>query len=226
MNALSNLLKPLNRGTLKLESLSFLAPLAIRLYLAPIFISAGWNKVTGFSDIVQWFGNSDWGLGLPMPSLMAVLVIGAELLGGFALLLGLGTRFVSFSLIITMLVAMFSVHWANGWYAITPTNPDTSMSSLMNSFGFWGSDASLANSQEAALRLDKAREILQTHGNYDWLTETGNFVILNNGIEFAATYAIMLLVTLFYGGGCYMSLDYWLNPSRLKRQYRSLYHND
>ncbi|WP_019673648.1 HvfX family Cu-binding RiPP maturation protein [Psychrobacter lutiphocae] len=219
MSFASNTLRPFNAVISRLESLDFIAPLAIRLYLAPIFISAGWNKVTGFDDIVQWFGNSDWGLGLPMPMLMAVLVILAELVGGIALLLGLGTRFVSFSLIITMLVAMFSVHWVNGWYAITPTNPDTSLSSLMNMFGFWGSEASLENTNEAALRLDKAREILQTHGNYDWLTETGNFVILNNGIEFAATYTVMLLVTLFYGAGRYVSIDYWLNPSASKRQY-------
>lgn len=220
MSFISTTLRPFNAVISRLESLDFIAPLTIRLYLAPIFISAGWTKITGFEGIVEWFGNSDWGLGLPFPMLMTVLVILAELVGGIALLLGLGTRFVSFSLIITMLVAMYSVHWVNGWYAITPTNPEASASSLMNIFGFWGSDASLENSQQAALRLDKARDILATHGNYDWLTETGNFVILNNGIEFAATYAIMLLVTLFYGAGRYVSMDYWLNSSASKQQCR------
>ena len=219
MRTTNQSINPLNKLTQHLESLDFIAPLAIRLYLAPIFISAGWNKVTGFEDIVGWFGNSEWGLGLPMPTLMAVLVIIAELIGGFALLLGFGSRGFSVMLLITMLVAMFSVHWQNGWFAITPTDPETSIASVMNTINFWGSDASLANSHEASLRLDKAREILQTHGNYDWLTETGNFVILNNGIEFAATYAIMLLVIIFYGGGRYVSLDYWLNPSSTQRYY-------
>ena len=219
MRTTNQSINPLNKLTRHLESLDFIAPLAIRLYLAPIFISAGWNKVTGFEDIVGWFGNSEWGLGLPMPTLMAVLVIIAELIGGFALLLGFGSRGFSVMLLITMLVAMFSVHWQNGWFAITPTDPETSIASVMNTINFWGSDASLANSHEASLRLDKAREILQTHGNYDWLTETGNFVILNNGIEFAATYAIMLLVIIFYGGGRYVSLDYWLNPSSTQRYY-------
>ncbi|WP_296402612.1 DoxX family protein [Psychrobacter sp.] len=217
MSFVSTTLRPFNGVVSRVELLDFLAPLAIRLYLAPIFISAGWTKLMSFEDIVQWFGNSEWGLGFMMPTLMAVLVILAELVGGIMLLLGIGTRFVSLSLIITMLVAMVTVHWSNGWYAITPTNPETSLSSLMNSFGFWGSEASLTNSHEAALRLDKAREILQTHGNYDWLTETGNFVILNNGIEFAATYAIMLLVTLFYGAGRFVGLDYWFNPSASNR---------
>jgi uncharacterized membrane protein YphA (DoxX/SURF4 family) len=34
--------------------------------------------------------------------------------------------------------------------------------------------------------------------------------MLNNGMEFAATYFVMLLVLLVYGGGRYVSLDYWL----------------
>ena len=220
MRATTRITRPYNKFIERLESLDFIVPLAIRLYLAPIFISAGWNKVTGFEDIVGWFGNSEWGLGLPMPALMAVLVIIAELVGGFALLFGIGARGFSVMLLATMLVAAISVHWENGWFAITPTDPDTSIASVMNAINFWGSDASLANSQAAGERLEKAREILQTHGNYDWLTETGNFVILNNGIEFAATYAIMLLVIIFYGAGRYVSLDYWLNPSSTQRLYR------
>jgi len=59
-------------------------------------------------------------------------------------------------------------------------------------------------------RVSAARSLLREHGNYDWLTEKGNFVVLNNGIEFAATYFIMLLSLFFSGGGRYVSLDYWL----------------
>jgi uncharacterized membrane protein YphA (DoxX/SURF4 family) len=51
---------------------------------------------------------------------------------------------------------------------------------------------------------------LQTHGNYGWLTEHGSVVILNNGIEFAATYFVMLLVLFFYGAGRYVSADHWI----------------
>ena len=47
--------------------------------------------------------------------------------------------------------------------------------------------------------LAQQKVILRKHGNYSWLTEKGNFVILNNGIEFAATYLIMLLSLLVYG---------------------------
>ena len=52
--------------------------------------------------------------------------------------------------------------------------------------------------------------ILMEHGNYDWLTEAGSFVVLNNGIEWAATYFVMLLALFALGSGKYVSLDYWL----------------
>jgi hypothetical protein len=34
--------------------------------------------------------------------------------------------------------------------------------------------------------------------------------LLNNGIEFAATYFIMLLALFFIGAGRYLSVDFWL----------------
>jgi putative oxidoreductase len=61
------------------------------------------------------------------------------------------------------------------------------------------------------VRLGTAREILQEHGNYTWLTEKGSFVILNNGIEFGVTYLAMLLALLFTGGGRFTSIDYYLS---------------
>ena len=61
------------------------------------------------------------------------------------------------------------------------------------------------------MRLGAAREILQEHGNYSWLTEKGSYVILNNGIEFGVTYLVMLLGLLFTGGGRFTSIDYYLS---------------
>lgn len=188
----------------QLYKANFLPLLAIRLYLVPVFIMAGWHKYVHFSDMVQWFGNSEWGLGLPFAPLMVALAIIAELLGGIALLLGVFTRGFSVMLLVTMLVAIFKVHLQNGWHAITPTDPSTSIAQLF-SFSNLG-QASLQNSIHAGEKLNKARELLQTHGDYDWLTQTGNFVILNNGIEFSVTYFVMLLVLVVYGAG-YMSID-------------------
>ena len=39
----------------------FLGPLALRLYLVPVFWVAGTNKVKGFGNVMNWFGNPDWG---------------------------------------------------------------------------------------------------------------------------------------------------------------------
>ncbi|WP_341806436.1 DoxX family protein [Pseudomaricurvus alcaniphilus] len=171
-----------------------LGPLALRLYLGPIFLYAGWKKIVGIENTIAWFGNPDWGLGLPMPELMAWLAALAEFGGGIALLAGLAVRFFAIPLMITMLVAAFAVHWPNGWQAVADPS--------------W----LFANERvlEAADRLARAREILKQHGNYDWLTESGNFVVLNNGIEFSITYFVMCLVLFFTGAGRYVSIDYWI----------------
>jgi len=173
---------------------SDLAALALRLYLAPIFWMAGTNKLQHFNDTAAWFGNSDWGLGLPFPTLMAALATGTELAGAVLLTLGLFTRLISIPLIITMLVAIVSVHWVNGWQAIADAQAPFANALVL----------------EAPDKLARARDILQEYGNYEWLTSSGKFVVLNNGIEFAATYLIMLLALIGLGGGKYTSLDYWL----------------
>ena len=61
-----------------------------------------------------------------------------------------------------------------------------------------------------AERLEAANSLLQKHGNFEWLSGSGEFVVLNNGIEFAATYFIMLLALFFIGAGKYFSVDYWI----------------
>lgn len=187
-------------GINRIRHFDGLAPLLLRLYLAPVLIQAGWNKYQNFSNIVDWFGNTEWGLGLPLPWLMAFLATAAELIGGLFLLLGLLTRLVTIPLMITMLVAIFSVHWQNGWLAIADASS-------------WLADGTLILNQNILDSVDKlaaANSILETHGRIDWLTSSGKLVVLNNGIEFAATYWVMLFALLFMGGGRYTSLDFWI----------------
>ena len=142
---------------------------------------------------------------------MAFLATATELVGGFLLLFGLATRYIAVPLMITMLVAAFAVHWSNGWFAIAPTDPDTNFAKPLAMVGFSAAEQSLEESIETGRKVSAARSILREHGNYDWLTSKGNFVVLQNGIEFAATYFIMLLVLFFYGAGRYVSIDYWLH---------------
>ncbi|MES2663038.1 MAG: DoxX family protein [Pseudomonadota bacterium] len=189
----------------------WLAPLGFRLYLAPIFIIFGLNKLNNFESVVAWFGNPDGGLGLPMPALLAGLAIAAELIGGFALLIGLAVRWMTIPLMITMLVAALTAHASNGWYYVAPTDPNTNIAKITRSVGFPGAQESFENSVAVNAKLTKAREILQEHGDYKWLTEKGNFVILNNGMELAVTYFLMLLSLFFTGAGRFVSFDYWIN---------------
>ena len=176
------------------QALAGLAPLLLRLYLAPVLLQAGFNKLNHFDDTVAWFGNTEWGLGLPLPMLLTILAIAAETLGAVLLLLGLFTRLASIPLMVTMLVAIFAVHWPNGWLAIADSSS-------------WLANERVIQSTE---QLQAAKHLLQQHGNYTWLTRNGNFVILNNGIEFAATYFVMLVSLFFTGGGRYTSLDYYV----------------
>jgi len=183
------------------RALDFLGPLALRLYLFPIMWMAGMHKVAEFDNTVAWFGNTEWGLGLPFPALIAGLVTGTEVLGAVFLLLGFAVRWISIPLFITMIVAAYTVHLPNGWLAVSEGT------------GWFATERTIA----ATERLSRAKEILQQYGNYEWLTEQGSFVVLNNGVEFAVTYAIMLLMLIFVGGGRYLSLDYWI-AKKFRRQ--------
>lgn len=176
--------------------------LALRLFLGPIFILAGLNKLGSIDDVAAWFGNPDWGLGLPLPHLLAWIAALTEFLGGIALVLGLGVRLAALPLLVTMAVAAVSAHWQYGWHAL----PEQTLTMPWE----WRRDLIA----EAIERRDKAVEILKAHGNYPWLTEAGSFTVLKNGIEFAATYFAMLLALLFGGGGRYVSLDYWIARQR------------
>jgi uncharacterized membrane protein YphA (DoxX/SURF4 family) len=119
------------------------------------------------------------------------------------LLLGLGTRVIAVPLMATMVVAAATVHWDNGWQAVHDTNSPFASRYVL---GLEAGDASAAGE-----RLARARSILEEHGDYQWLTASGNFVISNNGIEWAATYFVMLLALFAAGGGRHVSLDYWIS---------------
>jgi len=178
----------------KFRSLDFLAPLLLRLYLVPIFWMAGTKKLADMESTIGWFGNPDWGLGLPFPEILAWAATLTEIGGALFLLVGFAVRWISIPLMITMIVAAVTVHLKNGWLAIAEGS------------GIFSSDRTAG----AIERLDKAKDILKENANYDWLTENGNLVMLNNGIEFSATYFIMLLTLFFIGAGKYFSVDYYI----------------
>ena len=56
-------------------------------------------------------------MNIPFPLLNAYLSASTETLGAVVLVLGLGTRFITIPLMITMLVAIKTVHFAHGFAA-------------------------------------------------------------------------------------------------------------
>ncbi|WBF45881.1 DoxX family protein [Serratia rubidaea] len=174
----------------KVKKADFVPLLLIRLYLLPVIFEGAHSKVLGFSNTVAWFATptAEGGLDMPFPWLLAFLATSTEVVGLVCIALGLFTRIIAIPMMVVMSVASLMVHWSHGWLAIA------------------------SNDMESAQRMTAFLQWLMQNfpGRYNYITQLGDPVILNNGIEFSATYFIMLLVLLVWGGGRYISADYWL----------------
>lgn len=95
------------------ETLKDLPLLLMRLVLAYGFYEPAMMKINNFEGIVEWFE----GMGLPFARLNVYMATGTEFAGFILLTLGLFTRAISAPLIIIMLVAIQTVHLANGFQA-------------------------------------------------------------------------------------------------------------
>lgn len=102
-----------------------LAPLFLRLVTGLGFMAHGWAKLSrgpaGFEKLLSQ-------IGVPFPHMMAWLSILTELLGGLAIFLGLFVSIAAIPLIVTMLVAMFTIHIHYGFSSVktiglTPQGP-------------------------------------------------------------------------------------------------------
>lgn len=84
--------------------------LVLRLVLGAIMIAHGYTKVFGgmphFVETVR---------GIHLPGWLAYLSAASEFGGGILLIAGFFTRFVALCVCINMLVAIFGVHWKNGF---------------------------------------------------------------------------------------------------------------
>ncbi|EOA6571891.1 DoxX family protein [Vibrio cholerae] len=174
----------------KCKKWDFIVLFSVRLFLVPVIFVGARSKVLGFAGTVAWFGAStaEGGLNLPFPELLAFLAAATEVVGCICIALGLFTRIMAIPMIFMMSVASAMVHWKHGW------------------------DAIATSGMEATIRLNGFIEWLAVNfpGRYNYITELGDPVMLNNGMEFAVTYFVMLMVLFIYGGGRYVSLDYWL----------------
>lgn len=79
-------------------------PLVIRLVIGHGFTLTGWGKLHNLEKVTGYFQD----LGIPFPGLNAGFIGTLELVGGLALLVGLGTRLFAALLSATMIVALLT----------------------------------------------------------------------------------------------------------------------
>jgi putative oxidoreductase len=80
-----------------------------RVLLAVIFLLSGFGKLTAIAGTAGYFGS----LGLPLPTVTAIIVGLIELLGGVAILVGFQTRIVAWVLAIFTVATALVAH--TGW---------------------------------------------------------------------------------------------------------------
>jgi putative oxidoreductase len=94
-------------------TLSSWGPTVLRFIVGVVFLAHGWQKVhMGVHGVAGFLGMS----GIPVPTISAAVLIAVELLGGIALILGIGTRWVAVLLAFDMVVAILAVHLKNGFF--------------------------------------------------------------------------------------------------------------
>lgn len=101
------------KATDRLSVLNDLPSLFFRLILAYGFYTPAMMKWGNINGIAEWFGS----MGIPLPTLNAYLAASTEMAAVILLPLGLATRFISIPLMVTMLVAIVTVHLGNGFEA-------------------------------------------------------------------------------------------------------------
>jgi putative oxidoreductase len=116
-NKLNTLQQLYNRSTEPLNKLSDSIPqLFLRLILAWEFGESGFEKLYGtnwFADVVFPFP-----FNLLSPDIGWGISTFFEIVGAFALVFGIATRFFSFSLMILTIVAISAVHWPEHWSSL------------------------------------------------------------------------------------------------------------
>lgn len=90
----------------------------LRVVTGLTFAAHGSQKLFGLFGGYGLEGTGQWmeSIGLAPGYLLALMAGSAEFFGGLALVIGLLVRPAAASLIVAMVVAIFSVHWASGFF--------------------------------------------------------------------------------------------------------------
>ena len=102
------------KSTQWLEKVEDIPLLFLRIILAYTFYGPATAKFAAIEDTASFFEY----IGIPFPLLNAYMAAGTELVGAVLLSLGLLTRLISIPLLFIMIVAIATVHGANGFHVI------------------------------------------------------------------------------------------------------------
>lgn len=116
-----------------------------RILLSVIFLLSGFGKLTAISGTAGYFG----AMGLPVPTVTAVVVGLIELLGGLAILLGFQTRIAAWVLAIFTIATALVAH--TGWA------DQNQMIHFMKNLAITGGFLLLASSGAGAYSIDAKR---------------------------------------------------------------------
>lgn len=89
--------------------------LILRVYWGFGLQAAGLGKFMNHESVAQFFTS----LNIPHPELMVYVVAAIEFIGGWCLILGLASRFITIPIIITMVVALITAHAPEASLALT-----------------------------------------------------------------------------------------------------------
>jgi putative oxidoreductase len=89
------------------------APVLLRVVVGVVGVVHGWPKMKALGSFIENVAK----MGIPAAPVFGTAAALAEFLGGVALIFGLFTRYAAFFFACVMAVAVFKVHWKNGFLA-------------------------------------------------------------------------------------------------------------
>ncbi len=116
-----------------------------RILIAVIFLLSGFGKLTAISGTAGYFG----AMGLPVPTVTAIVVGLIELLGGLAILVGFQTRITAWGLAIFTIATALVAH--TGWA------DQNQMIHFLKNLAITGGFLVLASSGPGAYSIDAKR---------------------------------------------------------------------
>ncbi|MFM2426496.1 MAG: hypothetical protein RL707_322 [Pseudomonadota bacterium] len=122
-----------------------------RLLLAAVFLPAGLSKLSGFEGTVGYIAS----VGLPLPTVAAVVALVVEILGAIALVAGFQTRIAAAVLAVFTLVASVFFH---AFWAAAPEQAFIQQLMFFKNIGLIGGLLVLVSSGAGAWSIDAKKE--------------------------------------------------------------------